>query len=98
MWDIAAFQDFLLKAHEYLNQAFEIVRFEQNDTEIIAILKKSSNGVFGKIKLKLYLILRAAQIWRGAKTALESLCKIQAKTSRETGSEVAFSSQKGVAS
>ncbi len=41
VWDEIAFQEFLLKAQSYLVRTFEILHVEQNDTEIITILKKT---------------------------------------------------------
>ena len=40
VWNAATFHEFLLKAQAYLKRTFGIAHFEQNDTEIIAVLKK----------------------------------------------------------
>lgn len=41
VWDIFTFHQFIIKAQDYLNNNFQIEHFEQNDTEIIVILRKN---------------------------------------------------------
>ncbi|MEH2025120.1 hypothetical protein [Nostoc sp.] len=50
VWNDSTFPEFLLRAQKYLNHSFEIVHVEQNDTEIIAILRKTNHGLLAKLK------------------------------------------------
>lgn len=50
VWNDSTFKKFLFNTQEYLNQSFEILHIEQNDTEIIAILQKTNNGLLAKLK------------------------------------------------
>jgi 2-polyprenyl-3-methyl-5-hydroxy-6-metoxy-1,4-benzoquinol methylase len=42
VWDHDAFRDFIFRAEEYLQHAFRIEYFDQNDTEVIVVLRKVS--------------------------------------------------------
>jgi len=42
VWDCSSFMDFLVQARNYLGRSFEVVHFERNHDEAIAILIKRS--------------------------------------------------------
>ena len=44
VWNVMTFNEFLLKAQAYLKRTFHVIHFEQNGTEIIAVLKKEASN------------------------------------------------------
>ena len=59
VWDVMTFNEFLLKAQAYLKKTFRVIHFEQNDTEIIVVLKKELSKYFSKLT------------WTGFRSCLE---------------------------
>lgn len=49
VWNATTFHEFLLKAQTYLKRTFSVAHFEQNDTEIITVLKKEPSKHFSEI-------------------------------------------------
>ena len=49
VWNGTTFQEFLLSAQVYLKRTFCVIHFEQNDTEIIAVLKKEPSQYFSHL-------------------------------------------------
>ena len=49
VWDIVTFKDFLVQAQTYLKLPVHVVHFEQNDTEIIVVLKKEPPHTFTRL-------------------------------------------------
>ena len=49
VWDIVTFKDFLTQAQAYLRLPVNVIHFEQNDTEIIVVLKKEPPQYFTRL-------------------------------------------------
>ena len=73
VWNEMTFHEFLLKAQSYLKRPFSVTHFEQNDTEIIAVLKKEPSNDF----------LQFPRAWfRGCLSRLQNLSRQGATFSR----------------
>lgn len=49
VWNSMTFNEFLLETQAYLKRTFRVIHFEQNDTEIIAVLKKEPSKYFSQL-------------------------------------------------
>ena len=49
VWDIVTFNGFLTQAQAYLRLPVNVIHFQQNDTEIIVVLKKEPPEYFNRL-------------------------------------------------